>query len=219
MAPGKATLKSPPRKKGPASPPRRKNAGLPERKKKITNQLTVRAFQDPFSFEMYIFQVGEGKDGFLNNIRMFINDELKGNPQMLMDANVTRLAHRRIPFSNNEAMMNGIHERQVIVTYPRELKSTSETRAKGLQQISSFFMDPKFARFPPSAIEQIDMTDEEDPSPLDEFFMDDEIEAFMKHEFEEENLDTDVVKNFPELAAKCWSGTHVSDFARSLGFD
>ena len=69
--------------------------------------LQVQAFPEPFSFEKYISMNGEGdeRDGFLNNIKQFLDGKLEDNiPRTLVTANITALLKRRIPNSNNEVL-------------------------------------------------------------------------------------------------------------------
>ena len=111
------------------------------------------------------------------------------------------------------------HMRFVIVRYPKERESTAQTRKEGLELIGSFFMDPKFSKFPPVAIEKIDQTDEDDPCPLDTFFKDEDIEEFMRTDVAEKELDSDFVEKYSDFAKLCWSGNHYSDFAVAWDLD
>jgi hypothetical protein len=48
--------------------------------------------------------------------------------------------------------------------------------------------------------------------------MDDQIEFLIKREFDPEVLNSSFYTNYPEFAAKLWSGNNGSKFAHSLGF-
>jgi hypothetical protein len=218
----KPSSKFPPQKKAHGSPPRRKNAPMPQRKKKLSYQLTVQAFPEPFAFEKYIFHYGnDEKDGFLYSLKQFLSGNLEENPQTLVDANVTACPDHRIPFSNDEVLKDAdnVYHRCIIVRYPKEGESTPETRITGLNLLADFFMDHNFSKFPPAFIDKSDITDLDNPSPLDMFFLDKEIKDFIIQAIDEKYLNKTFVATFPEFAKLCWSGKHISVFAQSLGFE
>lgn len=218
----KGNQKLPPQKKAPASPPRRKNTPIPKRKKKETNILQVEAFPEPFSFEKYIYMKGEDdeKDGFTNNFKLFVEDKLEDKqPQSLVKANVTALLQRRIPNTDNQVWKDASnYHRHIIIRYPPERESTVQTRQTGLDLIAEFCQDGNYSRFPPDTIAKVDITDLDNSPPLDSFFMDKDIKDFMKQDLPENELDEHFVETYPEFAKQCWSGNHLSDFAKGLGF-
>ncbi len=154
-------------------------------------------------------------------MKQFATGKLDPAPQTLVDANVTAHVNRRIPFSNNQVLKqaNTDFNRAIIVRYPKEGESTPQTRETGLNLIGDFLMDRNFSKFPPFSIEKEDITDLDNPPPLDKFFMDDQIKEFLIQAIDAKDLDESFVNTYPEFAKLCWSGKYVSDFARTLGFE
>ena len=179
--------------------------------------MTVRAFHSIFQMEAYIFEKGDGEDGFLNHIRQFCADDLES--EVLTELGINNLVPRRMPNTNNVAM-NGTrgYWRQIIIRYLDGEPSTPQTRQHGLAELKAFLLDPANTRYPPADIETEDVTDPENPQPLDHFFMDENIKEFMEEDIESHQLNPSFVTNFPEVARLCWAHHHVSEWARTLGF-
>lgn len=224
MARAGAKLKSSP--SGSGSPRRRKREGKPTKGKVIDAKasvkkpsactLTICHFHDILDVEMIIFERNDGEDGFLNFIRLYTMDEKEC--EILDELGITRLVPRRNPNTANDIMLGRKgYWRQLIIRYNGGT-SNSESRQNVLNKLKTFFLNPAYSAYPPPHIDTIDITNTENPIALDEYFTDNDIELIMKEDIEEEDLTNSFVSNFPDVAKICWSGQHVSDWARSLGF-
>ena len=113
----------------------------------------------------------------------------------------------------------GAYWRQIIIRYVEgDEGTTPETRAEGLRILRDFFLDANNTKFPPSDILTEDVTNVEDPEPLDNYFIDEDIEAFMKEDIAEADLNASFVTRFPDTVRRCWSRGFVSQWARGIGF-
>ena len=111
------------------------------------------------------------------------------------------------------------YPRCLFVRYLQEDEtSTPTTRAQGLAVLSAFFMDPNNSRYPPAAITTTDITNDENPPSLDQFFMDNDIIQFIQTDLDPNDLTNEFFVRFPVLAHQLWAGQNYPDYARSLGF-
>ena len=207
-------------KKEMTSPARKKKLAPPSRERPVPT-LKVYAFPAPFTFEAYIYETNPHDDGFNNMITKYLRGEFAEVRHTEFDAaNFTRQYWRRIPGTANEHLTNmkDVYWRKIQIRYPRGGESTGETRQEGLDAFKSFLMDRRFQYYPPEDIVLLDMTDEENYSSLDQFFMDRDIETVMKEDIPEQQLNPTFHQAFPEFATKCFGLEPYGDFARSLGF-
>ena len=205
---------------GSGSPIKKKKNELPGRKKKRNTAptLTVYAFHETFALEAYIYDHNED-DGYTRSYRQMIDGVPEFQCSELQEANFNRYYYRRRPGSNNEILVGRKNYwRLIMIRYPPEQESTAETRQQGLEVLSSFLKNPEYTRFPPKTIDTIDATSEDNPLPLDHFFLDRDIQEIMEEDIEEANLNSDFFQKFPDFARLCWSGNHYSNWARGLGF-
>ena len=210
------------------SPPPRKKKDAPTPKKVIKiglePTLTVTRFADPLTLEMYIFSSKPGNDGYLNGLQVALagsrNDGTIVPPsQFLVDGNFHSVPYRRLPNTNNEhAINNNSFWRYVILRYPPNQESTSETRQEGLALLSAFFKDPTHSRFPPANINLVDETDEQNLPSLDHYLFDDTIQEVMTEDLDETILNGNFYMDYNAFALKCWAYPFHSAWACSLGF-
>ncbi len=200
-SPGKVKTSAPTKIKGKASPP------------------TIRVLvPDPiFKFEMYFVEKNAGEDAFMMPYTRFVREEIED--QGLKDANFGPIVFRRDPGTDDEPLegQKGFW-RQIIIRYPSEQESTPETREEGLRVLKAFFLRKDTQQFPPSDITTHDAADPENPPPLDRYFMNETIKNFMEEDINETSLNESFVQEWPEIAAKCWASSQVSQWAYSLGF-
>lgn len=65
----------------------------------------------------------------------------------------------------------------------------------------------------------IDLTNENDPPALDEYFMDNDIKTFMEEDIHEDQLNSQFAINYPYFARKCWRYNYISEWGlQTLGF-
>ena len=210
----------------PSPPKRKKKDGVPTRKvapKNFIPTITVYSFMEPLTFEAYIFEQSPGNDGYTASFKKVMKGDLECG--YLTDKNFTKFVYRRDlhPHRSNEILCNARdekHWRCLMIRYPGLDGSTEESRQEGLAVAKRFFMDPEYSEYPPKNIETVDAM-KEDPEKfpaLDEFFLDHDINAFLREDVESTELNEDFVENYPDFAAKCWSTMEPSKWARSLGF-
>jgi hypothetical protein len=177
-------------------------------------------FAEEFPFEVYIFEKAEGDDGFLNGVRKYMRGDEDQVHAQFDEANFTQVLDRREAGSNDKKMTNDSnnYDRKIIMRYPRKGKSTTETRQKGLKAFKAFLMDSRFMMYPPDKIESFDLTNHEEPIPMDSIMMNEDIKNAVVHAVAEEELTSDFKDNYPDLADCMWQSAHVGIFGQSLGF-
>ena len=217
-----------PVKKPKGSPPRKKKHAItPKKKVKQIGSgttLTVTRFSHPLTLEMYIYTSKLGDDGYLNGLQVALagsrpDGTIVPPSQFLVDGNFHSVPYRRLPNTNNEhAINNNSFWRYVILRYPPNQESTSETRQEGLALLSAFFKDPTHSKFPPANINLVDETDEQNLPSLDHYLFDDTIQEIMTEDLDETILNGNFYTDYSAFARKCWAYPFLSVFARSLGF-
>lgn len=106
-----------------------------------------------------------------------------------------------------------------LIRYPPEGESTTETRKEGADLLNKFLADARFSKWPVTRpFRVVDGTDEENFPALDEFFMNQDIEMFLRQDLEEEDLNDEFFDNFTDFARKIWSGNNLTEFAYGIGF-
>ena len=215
-SPGKskkpASAASPKKKSG-----KRTSLNVPTYRKPVPI-LTAFAFHPDLSLEGYTYTRDDNNDAYTHEYKLVVTN--KKTCEYLTNANFISFGDRRDPDSMNEALINerDNFRRCVLCRFIPEGVSTTSTRAEGLEILKRFFMDPAYAKFPPSDIITLDGTIENDPHPLDAFFLDDMIKIIITREFDDEELNSKFYSKYPKLAKKLWSGTFYSTFAMDLGF-
>lgn len=206
-----------------ASPGRRKGKPVSLKEKLLNSSkavptLEVYAMHHVTNLELYLFQVGKGRDGFLYGFKDYSEGKKICAP--LEDANFTGLWNRRDIDSVNDIMKDDKgYFRKVIVRHPAEGSSTPETRAEGLRVLKEVLLTKVLSEYPPETIDTFDATREEDPHAMDLFLQDKDIIDVVKKQIDEEDLNTSFYVNFTDCAKKLWSGNNVPAFAREqLGF-
>ena len=79
-------------------------------------------------------------------------------------------------------------------------------------------MNPEYTQYAPSDITTVDMTNEDNPTPLSEFFLDADIRDIVEESINPADVNGTFATNFPELARKTWVGPNVSTWATGLWF-
>ena len=188
-----------------------------KKKIKAVPQVLVVSFRNEFLFEAYMACTNDSNDCF-NGFRKYSNGETP-YPRF-DDLGFGDVKYRRLPGSRSEIFTNdgrGNFWRVLFIRY-LDQPSTAESRAEGLQAVREFIMSTSSSKWPPKEVTVRDITNMADPHPLDAFFLDADVEGFMKAYLEEEQFDGQFYKNCREFAEKCWSGPHDSTFATALGF-
>ena len=208
---------SPPRKKKEKSPSMKDRRKM---KQKNAPMITVRAFHSCFTMEAYFFEKNDGNDAFLHSYKKYTDNEITCS--YLEAAGFTDMVYRRRTGSDNDILVNSDDKRPfwraIMIRYPPGGESTPETRQEGLTVARQFFLDSTFSDYPPKNIQIVDATSMDNPPPLDDFFLNKDIETFMKEDIEEDLLNGEFYEKYPALARKCWGGNFPSPFARSLGY-
>jgi hypothetical protein len=172
---------------------------------------------DSFSyFEAYLYEHGPNNDGFTQPLRELCSGVIQN--ERLSEMGFSEIKHRRVTGSKNlYSLGRKGYKREIMIRYLGNNKSTPESRREGLQALKEFLLNPVYTKFPPKGIDMEDITNE-DLIPLDQHFMDDTVEYFMKIYLDQSTFGADFFKKFPGFAAMCWHGPHESQFAESLGF-
>jgi hypothetical protein len=216
-----------PPKKPPAaaSSPRKKGGHISTRKDNVKRMATAQlptlscyGFTEELPIEAYLFCRDDNNDGFFNGYKLYTEGKI--DSESLSAANFTSCKIRRVPQSNNVIMKNAANAywRMVIVRHVPSGKSTSESRAQGLNVLKDFLMSNKNTDYPVGDIKTIDCTKEADPHSLNSFFVDNDIVDIIKKELHEDDLDSNFFSKFDTFARKLWSGPNYPDFARDIGF-
>ena len=210
--PAKATAPSPKKKSG------KKPSGKDVKKKPRTvPQLIVTSFISEFPFEAYMFWADESNDHY-SGFKNFANGDAP-LPQ-LDDLGFADIKFRRRPGTRNEIYANetkGNFWRIILMRYLQQ-PSTAESRAEGLEAVRQFLMSTASSKWPPKEIVTKDITNVAAPHSLDMFYLDADIEKFMKTYLDEEQFTAEFFATYEDFAKKCWSGPHDSSFAKDLGF-
>jgi hypothetical protein len=229
MAPSTTRKSAPVEAKPPpvAASPRKKGGKRPSMKEKKGNQmkagaktpsLTCYSFGDNFSFEAYLFCKDDNNDSFTNGYKRFVDGVVQCDD--LTEANFVAYKHRRKPNTNNDILLDSNNYwRKIFLRYVPGGRSTPGSRSEGLLVLKTFLLDRRYSEYPPSDILTMDCTNEEDPHPLDMFFLDQDIIDMLKVDVDEEDLTSQFYSTYPDFARKIWSGAYYPDYARTqLGF-
>jgi len=209
--------------KGGGSPGRKIKTETPQKRKKNGNpQLKVISFSDEFTFEAYFYEKPSGDEGYIYQLKEYFRGNISEQSEQVDGINLVDMVHQRMPNTDNEKVTTSTTEtypRTLFIRYPEGNETTEETRQQGLNAIKGFLQDPRFSTYPPSDIDLIDLTNEDNPTALDEYFLDDTIKQMMEEDIPTENLDSEFATSFPEFARKCWRFNHISDWGlRMLGY-
>lgn len=219
-----------PVKKKMALPVRRVKTELPSPKGKSVNIVKVLGAPEPLSFEMYMYEKNPTTDGFTNHIRKYIreaSEHRQASHELLDKANFTQAVPRRVPFSENVKMLNASgYFRNIFLRFLGDpanpgvpVHSTPESRKEGLKAFTSFLADKRFSNYPESEnMPTEDLTNEEEPIPLDKFLMDETIKECLETDIDLDLLGPGFVKMYPDFAPACWKGPNYSEWAKSIGF-
>jgi len=164
------------------------------------------------------FESRPGTDGCTNSIKNVMGGE-ECCPH-LESAGFCDWVERRAAGSKDSAILCSRKTkfwRGIAIRHPGDEGSTAESRAQGLELLKRFFSDEEFTQFVPAEIATIDLSEEETPPPLDEFFLDPHIKKFMETEVEESFLNQNFHSEHHDLAVKCWRGETNFKFAKELG--
>lgn len=223
-----STKNTPPAKRNTTptkSPSPRRNKGKPAslkdklNKKPGTNTtLTIYAMDPSLNTELVLYSKGNDDDGFLAKYKKYTDGDIQC--AALEEANFTGLLYRRKVGTDNQIMVDSKrYWRRVIVRHPIGGVSTTESRAEGLAVLRATFLSTELSDYPPSAIETIDATDEENPHALDMFLQDSDIVAIIKEQLVKDELNNRFYTDFHDCAKRLWSGSIYPAFARdTLGF-
>jgi len=200
------------------SPPTLKGKGS-NKKARVPNTLQVFAFSDPFSFEACKCVAREGNDACTDSLQKVLDGELSCD--CIEAAKFIECVCQRIPGSDSQILCNADPKksnfwRAVFIRCP-DGGSTKESREEGLEVLKRFFMDNQHIQHVPGEIDTVDLSDEENPPALDEFFLDRFIRRFMELDIDNTFLNEKFCEEHEEVAKKCWSHHTNSKFAHSLG--
>jgi hypothetical protein len=204
------------------SPTKKKKKDMPRSLSNGSNTLTLKivGFCEPFDMEAIFYERSPDKDGFLHGVTRYMKGDFGLMTNSDFDnANFIEIVDRRMRNSANEKFMDGQFSRKVAIRIPPNGESTPASRLEGLEAFAKLLHDTRFQTYPPRSLVKLDITDETNYAPLDDFFMDETIKVFLENNVETSDLDVTFVSKFPDFARKCWGGVHFSDFAISLGFD
>lgn len=205
---------------------KRSPPSLKEKREKKTVRsiptVSVHTFGAPFTFEACICESKPGTDGFTNSVQKVMAGE-QCCP-CLEGAGFCDWVPRRVPGSRDSTILCS-HEKKkctfwrgIVIRHPGDAGSTAESRAEGLELMKKFFTDEEFTQFVPSEIATVDLSEDETPPPLDEFFLDRDIRKFVETEVDESFLNENFHQEHHDLAVKCWREEINFKFANELGF-
>lgn len=226
MSSKKAPAKKNGKAKLPSSPGRKDKTktGAPQKRKKGGNpRLKVLAFSGEFTFEAYFYEKYNGDEGYVYKLKEYYRGNLEDKSDDIDNLNLVDMVSQRVPDSDNMRAPQSATEsypRTIFIRYPEGNESTPETRQEGLQALRRFFQDRRFSEYPPNRIDLVDLTDEDNPPALDEYFLDDDIKRFMEEDLPEARLDREFATNYPDFARKCWKYNHISSWGlMCLGYE
>jgi len=201
------------------SPPSLKGKGNNKKGEKFPNTLEVCSFQAPLSLEACKCVGRPGNDACTNSLQKVLDGQLECD--YIAEANFVEHVVQRIPGSDSQIMCNSDPKKSsfwrcVFIRCP-EGGSTEESRQEGLQLLEKFFMDEKHIQCVPDDVDAVDLSNEDDPPALDEFFLDRDIRRFMELDIDMSFLNETFCEEHEEVAKKCWSHHTNSKFAHSLG--
>jgi hypothetical protein len=205
-----------------AKSPAKKHKSVPTRTKKIPLTISSLGFGEPFSFEIYLYEKGLEDDAFTYGLSKYIRGNEEEVHEIMDTLNFTQVLSRRVPMSDDVIAKNNSnsYDRLLFLRYPQDGVSTSTTRAAGMLGLKNFLMDKRFTKYPPTFIETVDLSDYDttNPTSMDHYLLNKDIEQLLKQDLDELVLDDDFKKEFPDVAKLIWTGKHVGDFGRTLGF-
>lgn len=217
--------------KGSSPSPRRKikKEAPTQMKKGNTPTLYVIAFPPPLTVEAYYFEKPNGDEAYTFGFKDYhrSHDDDRPISMHLVDANFIGSCDRRVPDTNNEPMRisaDNEYARIMMLRYAKgangeTMESTPESRQQGLRALEAFFKDSRFQRYPPRAIQKVDLTDPENYKSLDHFFMDEQIQTLLIEDLVEEDINPEFYTTYDVFAKQCWRYNHVSTWAQNtLGF-
>jgi hypothetical protein len=214
-------------KQAPVASPRKKDGKRPSMKEKKGNQikagvknptLTCYSFGDEFSIEAYLYCKDDKNDSFTNGFKRFVDGVIQCDE--LTEANFVSYKYHRAPNTNNTILLDSNNYwRKVFLRYVPGGTSTHVSRSEGLLALKTFLMDRNYSEYPPTDITTVDCTNEEEPHPLDTFFLDQDIIDIIKVDLEEQDLNSLFYSTYTTFARKIWSGAYYPEYARTqLGF-
>ena len=211
------------KKQKPSSPKKAKfqpnmRDNLKKKKDKPVPTINVYSFHEPIAVEAYTYTITPTKDGFLNKFRIWLKAELEVDE--LTEANFVALKTRRDKDSPGNVPLkdDDDYNRMYMIRYPPQNESTKETRSEGLRVLKNFFMSKKSTTYPPADILTVDRSVDE-PSVLEDFFLDDDIEEIVKASCEITELEETFFENYKTFALNIYRYKEPSNFAKDqLGF-
>ena len=224
---GKSTEQAKQSSPAKATPTERRSPGkakkpVPMRQKKSPLTLYVVNFGPPFTFEIYFYEKNGNEDGFHFGVTKYMRGNETDTHSLFDAANFTQGLSRRVPGSADivAKSVETNYDRRIFLRYPRESESTPATRATGLAALKSFLLDPRFSKYPPTAIETVDLTDYENAchTAMDNYIMNGDIKELVMEDCNATDLNDSFKKAFPEVASCIWQSIHVGEFRKSLGF-
>ena len=220
--------KSPPAKK-PASPGKKKFiAPKPGNKNKNSFHILVAGGFHPIfeNLELATFvRQNDEKDGYMYHMKQLIKNVSSKNCDEFEKIGFYNYVTRRVPFGANDPLLDPPsyeYNRILMVRYlGNDKQSTPESREEMFKGIKYIAQHREFNDYPVKDICKMDISPGKGDKPLslDQFFMDTEIEEFIKRHIEEEDLNDEFYTNYPELSDCIYRGGHPSPYASNvLGF-
>lgn len=168
--------------------------------------VTVWGFHPTFPLEVYSYRKGSDDDGYTHTLRQSIDGNADTIP-ILDDNGFIQYFVRRQHRDKNQVMTNADNwPCHLIVRWvPNQEPSTPATRTEGLRILKNFFMSSEWSKFPPRDIVTVDMTNTDDPIPLDHFFLDEQVALFIKDIFPDEVANDRFAVDYPDVAKMFFS--------------
>lgn len=200
---------SPDRKNGSGKKPPIKKVSPKKNSSKMNNRprftLSVVGFHPDFPLEAYFYRRSDGRDGYTQTYRQAVDNQ-RDIPSLDENGFIQYFARRNSIDDDNTMMGSDNWACYVLVRWiPNQDPSTAETRREGLQFLRGFFMSSEYSRYPPNDINTIDITDTENPVPMDHFFQDQHIINFIPAIYPEEVANTTFFSSYPDEARMFFS--------------
>lgn len=170
-------------------------------------RLEAYGFGCAIPLEAYIYEKGQGNNGFLQFYRKHVSNEKRN--EMLQDAGFIALLDQRQSREVDQAAPlpeKPEFHRAIMVRF-LETESTAQTRREGLAILREFFMDRAHTQFPPSDIPCVDNT-EDPPLAMDHFFLSEDIMNLLEQLVPEAERNEQFFSNHTELAKQFFSSPH-----------
>lgn len=166
------------------------------------------------------------KDGYLNMIKQVIKGEITVECSEFDACNFYAAFPCRQPQGPSVSLKDPpthLYQQYIFVCYLQEgQESTKETCDEMYQGLLPIVTDAAHSKWPAKNVTKVDVSGGENGHPclaLDEWFLDQQIEEFIKCHVDEDDLTSDFVTKYPDFVKLIYKGNYPSTYAKTLGFE